>query len=408
MTAPRHFPTTEFIIKLSKIYRGFLRALPVGGRVGVVKAVARLGANGFPIPARCENTVKGYQERVPATPIRTFPAHRSEILLRTPSPIHLEDELHPEFLRESKRMSPATFVAEIPGGRVWGDAGSIVSEDNTLLRELSPEFRKDWRDFAIIKQTYLGRPKRIAGRVASLAAPSGQAFGHWLFDVLPRLAIIEKAGLALNDFDGFFLNGTRKRYQSRMLEMLGIPREKWISSEETPHIEAENLFAPSVVGLTGNYPRWVCEWLQEKFLPFAKSVPVAGQRIFISRANAAARRIANEDDLFAALAPEGFTRIVLESHTVDEQVGLFAKADFVIGPMGSGNSAAVFCKPGTRFIETYASSAVNVFTWAFGTQLPLHFGYLLGEPIIGSAPRPHNDDYHISTEKMKRLVAAMS
>jgi len=320
-------------------------------------------------------------------------------------PVRLEADLHPAFLREAERISPPTFVAEIPGGRVWGDAGSIIAPGNTLLRELSPEFRADWRDFAIIKQTYLSPPLEIPGTVVSLAAPSGQAFGHWLFDVLPRLAILEKAGFHLEDVDGFFVNGTRKKFQTRMLEILGIPRKKWISAEDTPHVYASTLLAPSVVGLTGNYPKWVCEWLREKFLPFAKPVPSIGKRVFISRSNAAARRIANEEELVASLAPTGFTPVVLEDYTVDEQISIFANASFVIGPMGSGNSAAIFCQPGTRFIETYGSSAVNVFTWAFGTLLPLHFGYLLGTPIIGSAPRAHNEDYHIDLGKMKDLIA---
>lgn len=407
MTVPRDFVRTSGLIKLSKICRGFLRILPVGSRVGVVKAATFFGARGFPIPARCEESVAECQARFPAAGLRIHPAHTGEHLLRTPPPTHLDADLHPEFVREFQRASPPTFVAEIPSGRVWGDAGSIVTPSNTLIRELSPEFRADWRDFAIVKQTYLLPPKRVAGKIASLAAPSGQAFGHWLFDVLPRLAILEKAGFALDDIDGFFVNGTRKRYQSRMLEMLGIPEEKWIPAESTPHVEAGTLIAPSVVGLTGNYPKWVCEWLQKKFLPFAKPPPSAGRRLFISRANAPARRIANEDEVFSALAPDGFTRVILEDHSVDEQIGLFANAEFVIAPMGSGNSAAVFCKPGTRFIETYSASAVNVFTWAFGTQLPLQFGYLLGQPIAGSASRTHNENYIISPEKMKRLIAAM-
>jgi len=392
----------------AKFRRKVARNLPRTWRASLAKLSAELGSPVFPIPIRSEPTFEAWSQaarNASRYSVRRIEAHPLEALRRTPPDLHLEPTVHAAFTSEFQRESPPTFVLKIPAGRVWGDVGNVLMPDGAVLREMSPDFHDSWKKDKIFRQSHLTIPEQRRGRILSLASPGGQTFGHWLFDVLPRLAILEKAGLSLEDCDGVFLSETRKKFQSETLELLGIPREKWISAEDTIHLQAETLIATSPVGLSGNYPKWVIDWLREKFLSHAKPVPFVSRRILISRAKAPGRRIANEDALAAALEPDGFQRILIEDYTFTEQISIMANAEFVIGPMGSSTSAAVFCNPQTPFIETYSSNAVNVFTWAFGTCLPLRFGYLLGTPIPNPNSRPHDYNYYIDPEKLRTLIA---
>lgn len=394
----------------AKFRRKVARSLPRTWRASLARLASTLGQPVFPIPTRAKPTFEAWS--LAASPetrrsVRRIDAHGPESLIRTAPERHLEPAVHAAFTAELHRESPETFVLEIPAGRVWSDTGNVVMPDGVVLREMSPDFHDSWKKDKVFRQSHLAPPEQRRGRVLTLASPGGQTFGHWLFDVLPRLAILEKAGLSFEDFDGFFLSETRKKFQSETLEMLGIPREKWISASDTIHVQAETLIATSPVGRSGNYPKWVVDWLREKFLPLAQPVPSVSRRILISRGKAPGRRIANEDALAAALEPDGFQRILIEDYTFAEQISIMANADFVIGPMGSSTSAAVFCKPQTPFIETYSANAVNVFTWAFGTHLPLRFGYLLGTPIPNPNSRPHDYDYHIDPDNLSKLITRL-
>jgi len=223
----------------------------------MAKLAANLGSPVVPIPTRSEPTFEAWSQSAPNARRRVhrIDAHPPESLIRTAPDLYLEPAVHAAFTSELQRESPATFVLEIDNGRVWGDVGNVLMPDGAVLREMSPDFHDSWKKDKIFRQSHLTVPEQRRGRILTLASPGGQTFGHWIFDVLPRLAILEKAGLSLEGCDGFFLSETRKKFQSETLELLGIPRGKWISAEDTIHLQAETLIATSPVGLSGNYPK---------------------------------------------------------------------------------------------------------------------------------------------------------
>jgi capsular polysaccharide biosynthesis protein len=79
--------------------------------------------------------------------------------------------------------------------------------------------------------------------------------------------------------------------------------------------------------------------------------PTRRRRILISRADAASRRIVNEDELLQTLAPMGFERFTLSDLPVKRQVELFQEADVIVAPHGAGNTNLVFAQEGALFIE---------------------------------------------------------
>jgi len=66
------------------------------------------------------------------------------------------------------------------------------------------------------------------------------------------------------------------------------------------------------------------------------------ERIYVSRAGAQHRKINNEDAFCALIEPYGFKRVLLEKLSFREQVELFHKAEFVIGPHGAGLGTMLF------------------------------------------------------------------
>jgi capsular polysaccharide biosynthesis protein len=303
------------------------------------------------------------------------------------------------FQIELRKESPALSVTEIPDGRVWGIQGTVLTPEREVLVELARDFRAV-EDYPIFQHPWLRKAKHISGVCGLIAAPAGMTYAHWYFDVLTRLAILEEAGYEWKKFDKIIVNSRTLPFQKETLRMLGIPDEKLVAIDEDHHIVCEKLVAPSLPGLTGNFPKWTVPWLRDHLLSHGKIVPDSPKRIYISRRKAAFRRVRNEDELLPILERNGFDLVCNEDYSVAEQIGIFSEAEFVLGPMGSSMANLLFSNPGTKVIETYSRHDVNVYTWSFGQFIPLDFAYLLGDPIEEPHVHPHNYDYTIKPEDL--------
>jgi hypothetical protein len=338
---------------------------------------------------------------------RKHDAHPAESLIRNP-PVHLEAELHERFICELKKESPSTFVLEYEHGRCWGTQGTVVTPDNRVLAEMSHEFCPSIQQYRIFQQTVLDQPRHLKGTAILLAAPAGQVYAHFLLDVLPGLAILERAGFNWKSADHYIISGPQEGFQGETLRLLGIEPERIVDASTHPHLTADQLLIPSRPGISGNYPRWAVEFVRELLLPLATKRPdELGPRLFISRSLAKMRRIRNESEIFRVLDEKGFCLVHNEKLSVAQQLATYVSAECVIGPMGSSTCNTLFCQPDTTVIESYSDSSVNVFTWAFGQHVPLKFGYLVGKGIDDKCQHPHDWDYTVDVDQLQQLIDRM-
>ena len=88
--------------------------------------------------------------------------------------------------------------------------------------------------------------KKINGSVLSLLTGGGgnDNYWHWLFDVLPRLALCQEI-INLEKINYFLLPNNKKKFQKETLDILKINESKQISSENYRHILCDKLFVTS-------------------------------------------------------------------------------------------------------------------------------------------------------------------
>lgn len=314
--------------------------------------------------------------------ITLHPCHQ---ICRT-EPGRLDKEVHWKFKEEYERESPETFVVEIPHGRVWGQGGAIIAPDDKLLADLSRVYLdlENIYEHPIFSQWTLPPLHSIDGTVAVLSTVAGQGYFHWMCDVLPRIELLRMGGIDFNAIDNFLVNAYQTSFQQETLNTLDIPQTKIIESIKCPHIKATQLVVPSLAGISGNIPKWACDFLRNTFLLNNKAsckinTSELPERIYISRTRTNNRKIINEPELIQFLTSYGFRTIFLESMSVNEQALLFSKANFIVAPHGAGLTNLVFCSSGTKVIEIFSPSYVNVCYYALSNQVGLDYYYLLGE-----------------------------
>jgi Glycosyltransferase 61 len=97
------------------------------------------------------------------------------------------------------------------------------------------------------------------------------------------------------------------------------------------------------------------------------------RRVLLAR-KGPTRMIDNLEQVEAFLSRQGFETVYLEGMSIVDQMLLFQRADFIIGPHGAGLANLLFCEPGTRVIELTPSVEMRPFFWLISEKLSLVYG----------------------------------
>lgn len=355
--------------------------------------------------------------------------------------------------------TPPTFTLNIPNGRAWSapqknswdvcNEVAVFADDDYLIGDLSRSY--PWylpgctehkiQDHTLFKrQKPLPKAKYIAGNVAFLSSLSGHIYYHWMFDVLPRIDILKQhlatEGKTLADIDYFVVNSFERAFQEETLSTLGIPTEKVIASDLVPHIQAQNLYAPSFPGHMDWVPPRTLTFLRDTFLKLSANVSdsakeranknersasyadqaqtnrIKNKRLYITRKQAKYRHVFNETAIVEMLSQFGFVSVALETLSVAEQIALFAQAEVIVAPHGSGLSNIAFCQPETTIIECFSPNYMRSDYWMISQHLKLNHYYLIGQSFECQPlrqlmyPSGLTEDFSVDLGELRSLLRA--
>lgn len=279
-------------------------------------------------------------------------------------------------------------------GYVFDAAGRLIEEASHKYRE-----RFYW-GLMCRDDSQFSHIENFQGQIAVLTASNQQIYWHWIFEVIPRLAMLWETG---KKPEGIYIQNSH-RFQRETLELLGaFSSETMIDCDQIPIVSASNLLIPCQQIMEGReYPKWLCQFLREKFLPHAEKVrTAANERIYISRGNASHRRVTNESEIIDLLKNYGFTIVKLEELSFIEQVSLFRNADVVVGPHGSGLGNLVFSPKGTRVIELFPAATADAF---FRLSRAVELEYYFLRSRTGNPRNWGLDNFSIPLEDLRKIL----
>ena len=252
---------------------------------------------------------------------------------------------------------------------------------NNIIDEVSFQYRYSKENISLKKVNENivfknGTPrlkKFLNGTVASLLTGGGgnDNYFHWLFDVLPRLAILENTK-NLKRPDYYLAPSLKNAYQHQTLNKLNIPNSKLLDGKTIKHLSCDKLFVTDHPYVFNNdpsksilhIPDWIIHWLRIKFKTSNKLKKKYPKKIFIDRADSSfnnSRYIINNRDVKSSLEKIGFKVIVLSDFTFDEQIRVFQNAKVIVGLHGAGFANIIFCKARTKVIELQSLSSGNLY-----------------------------------------------
>jgi hypothetical protein len=275
-------------------------------------------------------------------------------------------------LRGSDITVPEDYIAVLPGGLFSPRNSVIVTPDRNVIDRSS---NTAWIGNIFERELFDRSPKRISGYATPLRGPF-DTFYHTLIESLPRLLSIERIGAPQGTAIKLLCTSPPTPVEEFYLSHLSFDFQLTIVTPGCLYQIDHLVFTPfKTPRFAGIVPPVYVEMLRSKTCPNRPSR--ANQRFFISREKTGNRVVLNRKALLDALGPYGFTEVILEDLTFQEQIRLFYDAEVVIGPHGAGFSNLIF-SPNARVIELFPSTYLVPHYYYMAKGLGLPYDYVLG------------------------------
>ncbi|MBI5279937.1 MAG: glycosyltransferase family 61 protein [Burkholderiales bacterium] len=211
-----------------------------------------------------------------------------------------------------------------------GKARNIVQQDGRWVARAATRRRLD--DSAVLVGSHLN-------------------YYHWLVGHFPRLLMARRYGL----LEGckILVNQDLPAFAEESLRWLGIDLGLLERLQPGEALQVEEAMVPAML-LADTVAHPLVAQLVREALPAAGAAH--GRRIYLSRQDAANRRLRNEEALIAQLERHGFERHLPSAMTLREQVELCASAEAIVAVHGAALTNMLFAPAGTRIIEIFTPS----------------------------------------------------
>jgi len=293
-------------------------------------------------------------------------------VIEVPNPKSNIDFLPWKFRIYQKRLINKGFVAIFKNAQVFSQKGLIITQENVLITDISRSFGapKNRNKFRIQKPIVTEKNEK---KVAVLTTDGSNTYYHWLFDILPRIQLLKKAGIFEN-IDFFILPKLKHDFQKSSLSYFNIPNSKIHEIEDNEAVRADDLIVPSLPSELGTVNLWALNFIRDTYLLDSSNLS-PHRKVYITRKNASARRLLNESEIIDFLTGLGFEIIEAENLVFADQVKIFSQAEVVVSPHGSGLSNVVFCNKKTKVIELFYGDFLVPCFWVISSQLDLDYYY---------------------------------
>lgn len=252
-------------------------------------------------------------------------------------------------------------------------------------------------------------PRSVKATVAVLLC--GQVghynYFHWLYDVLPRLQLIEGI-IGRNERVKVLLPQLALPFQMESLNVLGLSTSDVITSTDSNFLQAKKLITTThPIHSSWNPPAWTIDFVRSRFLPAASDAS-AGDRIYITRGDSSNGRVLlNEARLMEVLENLGFQSLTLSGLSLADQIAVFSRARVIVGVHGAGFTNLTFCQPGTKVYELACEQYPNPIFETISHHLNLEHRYIICDvPDPTSVPMTYN--LRLGDEAIERLRVSLT
>lgn len=210
--------------------------------------------------------------------------------------------------------------------------------------------------------------------IAVVEQPLIENYGHWMIDIFPKIFAIRaqiqsgKIRVGLSSVPSFV---------KQTLQLAGLDPNCIHVVSAPERVERAIYVSPvSEAQTPGGISRYAIDVARRI------SADVTGgtqKKIFISRRDAAVRRLWNEEEVTEIVKQYGYDTICCGDLSVPEQIAVFKGATHVIGVFGASLTNLAFCKDKIRAMIICPGDYIDHFYWGIASHKKMNLYYMNGK-----------------------------
>lgn len=265
---------------------------------------------------------------------------------------------------------------------------TVTSQGDSAVRDYSSRYAGLVHHYETDLRQMLADAYRVDGTAVVIADDVRPLnFCHWLVDWLPRLAFLGEQAQQPDSF--VVVPPLQSQYQWDTLALCGFPPARVIQLGTMQALRARCLLVPSDLNMIPHPGHKAAPWLLAYlratlgFGGFLAGLqgPPRREKLYVSRGDAAGRRVLNEDALVTALALRGYRRVSMADLPVAKQIAAFASASHIVAPHGAALANVVFCDPSTTLVEMFPASYGTAAYYVLAAGLGLTYASYISHTI---------------------------
>jgi hypothetical protein len=242
---------------------------------------------------------------------------------------------------------------------------------------------------------------------------------HWFFDTLPRVWAFKNhpPGDAQAKW---YVGALKSQFQIPSLALFDVSAQDCIQPQ-TPIVQFDHMRCPGFLFAEPLHTRpmfnsgihhkgWSPEYvmtLRDRAWARYNCKPRPGNlMLYVSRGDAAHRRLLNDAAVRSLLQSHGFTVVEPSTLSFEAQVQLFAKARVIVGVHGAGLTNIVWSPPGAQVLELLPDKILDP-GYRFLSNFCGHHHHAILCPTADHALGPAFGDVEVSVDALKRALSAI-
>ena len=273
--------------------------------------------------------------------------------ITVPLPFNIKDTEFPRFV--PFQTYELEKISLIPLNNVWVTRSGIVMKNFRLIVESVYAYKdrhaKYWKSalFSILFRNKESTLKNETYTVAQNYYYPG--YYHWLTEALPRIIALgeKRSELVL------ILPDHADSHIEKSLEIFHFKSIRRIKPKTIFYVN--HLLLPLHPRFGDTFDPRMFKQIRNMYLEYIKSKQEFksdyGERIYVSRKKARARKISNESEVLGLLKSKGFQEVFFEDLTFFEQVAIMSQATYFISIHGAGLTNMIFMPQDGFVLEFY-------------------------------------------------------
>ena len=330
----------------------------------------------------------------------------AETLSKRKLPVNFHAQDAGLFNHELEKMIPQTTLLEL--SNVHASPEGILFKGLSMLPEsfAFPANMKQWKRRGILKffvnNHALRRERRVESPALWIIDDWSYGYFHWLADALARLYVMR------HRLDDLVLllpwNYETPDFVQSSLRPFGVKAVDYIQADEV--VRCRRMVLPTHTAPSGHYNQETIRGVRNVLLQAYGDAEYqgTGERIYISRARAAKRRISNEEALVHILAEFGFETVYAEDLSFEEQIKLCSRARYLVSNHGAGLTNMLFMPHNSSILELrHQSDGVNNCYFTLSSALQLNYFY---QRCLSQNPleNPHTADLLVDPTELRKNI----